>query len=249
MTLADLQTAVEHEPDDSRAVEVASDALLSNPLELMFEIMDEEAAENARAPCCARANWAKAFAEFARSERIDSSTSFKYAKLSHAHPHEFKRERKLLAEKPWLYFGRCWPYTVQPMRGDPALWLPLGREYKPLGQDQFGGESHRYEDFASIAWRFSNCDPLAIEGVWPRTPGYLYNDGLDSRRGYFERLGRLISNADDPVECVRRLMLAWRSSYPPPPRGAGAKPRRDAPSPGGVAMKPLAGASPATLAA
>jgi hypothetical protein len=210
MTLADLQAAVEAEPDDVHAVELVSDALMSDPLGVMFSVMDAETAEeNARV-----AQWARAFAEFAKAERIDSSTSFKYAKLSGAHPHEFKRERKLLAERPWLDFGRCWPYTVQPMRGDPVLWLPLGREYKPLGQDQFGGKSYRYQEPASIAWRFSNCDPLAIEGVWPRTPGYLYNDGLDSRRGYFERLGRLISYADDPVECVRRLVLAWRSAYP-----------------------------------
>jgi hypothetical protein len=48
--------------------------------------------------------WEKAFAEFARSGR-DSSTAFKYAELSYAHLNEYKRERKLLAERPWLDFG------------------------------------------------------------------------------------------------------------------------------------------------
>jgi hypothetical protein len=41
-TLASLQAAIEAEPDDARAVELAADALYADPLNMMFAIMDAE---------------------------------------------------------------------------------------------------------------------------------------------------------------------------------------------------------------
>lgn len=212
---SDSLSFIKGEPNDARAVEALTKAFLADPLGVGLAIMDAENiqdAEDARALA-----WEKAFAEFAGSERIDPRP-FKYAHLSNCRPHEYTRERKLLAEKPWLDFGRCWPYCIERAPGAPHLWVPRGRGYQALGQDQFGRKVARDAGCdAAIGWRFSDCDPLSIEGVWPRNPGWLYNDGLDSRRNCFARLGRLISFADDPHECARRLMLAWRSAYPPSP--------------------------------
>jgi hypothetical protein len=76
-------------------------------------------------------------------------------------------------------------------------WLPLGRQYKPLGCDQNG--YYHYELFDRLAWQFT-YDPREIEGGSRVIQGdwvYLYKDGKTGRvadlQNYLERVVRLIA--------------------------------------------------------
>lgn len=141
--------------------------MYADPLAVIMAIWDAEIAEGNDDPAPSTldaVNWEQAIADFAKAERIQTQP-FKCANLHSARSDEYTRERNLLRCKSWRDFGRHWPHCFQQLTCDPGLWLPLGRQYKPLGQEQFDGGFYRYDDFASIAWRFT-CDPLTIEGVW-----------------------------------------------------------------------------------
>jgi hypothetical protein len=124
------------------------------------------------------------------------------------------RPPKLLG-KPWLDFGRNWPYCFA--RITDGAWAPLGRNYKPLGEEQWPGRIDDYNEFAPTAWRFIDDPTTFGEDVWTRVAGdrlWLYNDDPASRRDYFARVGRLIALTDDPVEYAR--LLTWHNGQPPP---------------------------------
>jgi hypothetical protein len=105
-------------------------------------------------------------------------------------------------------FYTHWPYCVRKLETDGRqnLWLPLGREYAPIGYDpQRDNDNERcphlswYEQFGHLAWQFT-CDPREIEGGCHVIQGdtiYLYKDGETHRvRGLeddLRRVGRLIA--------------------------------------------------------
>lgn len=78
------------------------------------------------------------------------------------------------------------------------VWLPLNRDYKPIGQDG--------EDFASGPVRFA-VDPTTLRGIWHGSVEgqtlYLYDDAPESRVDYFARLERLFSYTLKTVESSR----------------------------------------------
>lgn len=93
------------------------------------------------------------------------------------------------------------PYLIERIGDDGKLWLPLNREYKPLGRPR--SEFVRYEDEIANAMVFRR-DPRKFDGIFinhdPRAPKdlardrmWLYSDSPASRQDYFARLGRLLS--------------------------------------------------------
>jgi hypothetical protein len=193
-----IKAAIDREPDDALAVEAVADIIMSDPLAAMLEIMDAEAATDRET-----AIWEGVMVEFAKRERIKTSP-FQYTG---------NRPPKLL-RKPWLDFGRNWPYCFARTAG--GSWIPLGRQYKPLGAEQFGGGSFKYNEFAHTAWRFIDDPTTFGEDVWTRVTGdrlWLYSDDPASRRDYFARVGRLVALTDDPVEYAR--LLTWHNGQPP----------------------------------
>lgn len=91
---------------------------------------------------------------------------------------------------------RYWmPYTFHKL-DHPRLkhvYLPLNRNYKPLGITS--REGVRYEDFIGQAIAFAQ-DPSGFKDVWDDTTPkglFLYADSPNTRTDYFERLGRLLS--------------------------------------------------------
>jgi hypothetical protein len=58
------------------------------------------------------------------------------------------------------------PYTIEHLdeRHGPHVYLPVHRNYNPLGTDYDGGPA-RSHDVADLAWHFRR-DPREIEGAW-----------------------------------------------------------------------------------
>ncbi len=179
--------------------EAIKKALLNDPVGFMFAVEDAENAEDAVEL------WERAIVDFAARERVKTQ-HFMYASIC-SRPAAHEREWDRLNAKPWLDFGRNWPYCFRYLPRHDA-WLPLGREYQPLGEMQWGATVHaRYDDFAHAAWRFV-VDPRTL-GIWRQAHPdtlYLYNDDPASRRDYFARVDRLIAATDDPIKYARRLM-------------------------------------------
>jgi hypothetical protein len=73
------------------------------------------------------------------------------------------------------------------------LYLPLNRNYKPLGQ--ISAEHVRHEDYTAQAVIFQS-DPHRIRNVWTDPEQlYLYNDAPSSRSDYFARYEKLLSRS------------------------------------------------------
>jgi hypothetical protein len=97
-------------------------------------------------------------------------------------------------------FYRHWPFCLMKLHADGCenLWLPLGREYKPLGCEQDG--YYDYERYGHLAWQFT-CDPREVEGGWRMIQDdrvFLYRD---------HEMGRLRDH-EDYLRCVGRLIAA-----------------------------------------
>lgn len=90
------------------------------------------------------------------------------------------------------WFRRFMPYQFAEMKGPrgTAVYLPVNRDYKPLGLKKEDCQVP-YELYMGAAVTFA-ADPHTFKDVWTNIDGlYLYNDGYNSRRDYFERLERL----------------------------------------------------------
>ena len=89
---------------------------------------------------------------------------------------------------------RFWmPYTFHPLDAKKRVYLPLNRNYKPLGYTS--KVMVDYEDYRPQAVIFG-ADPHTVKDVWTSGQGlYLYNDGPSSRTDYFERFERLMSRS------------------------------------------------------
>jgi hypothetical protein len=73
------------------------------------------------------------------------------------------------------------------------LYLPVNRNYKPLGN--MGREWVDYRSYASQAVIFRR-DPHHLEGVWADPERlYLYKGSVGSRLDYFARYERLVSHS------------------------------------------------------
>jgi hypothetical protein len=119
-----------------------------------------------------------------------------------------------------------WPYCIR--RLENGSYLPLGRNYEPLGHCE-EGRVYDYEQFASQAWTFT-CDPLKLDGVWCPHAGapYLYSgERLHSLRefeDYLTRFGRLLTATGEHAPFYLAPML--RSL--PPEKGGVAPQEPDA---------------------
>jgi hypothetical protein len=97
---------------------------------------------------------------------------------------------------PGQWFRYCMPYEfalLKATRLRSPLYLPVNRDYKPLGLSKGSVGFVDYEDYVLQAVTFSR-DPHALEGIWmPNEQGrlFLYDDGGDSRKDYFARLDKL----------------------------------------------------------
>jgi hypothetical protein len=91
------------------------------------------------------------------------------------------------------------------------VYLPLNRNYKPLGQ--VSRQRVRYEDYVDQAMIFST-DPTRFEAIWTAVHDdklWLYNDASSSRIDYFERFGRLMSQK---VRLVGKVVRGDRAADP-----------------------------------
>lgn len=109
------------------------------------------------------------------------------------------------------FFRKSLPYCFTKLKSDAHrhVWLPLNRDYKPLG---FLGRSWaNYQDHIANAVVFSR-DPSTFKNVWDggisSTDCFLYNDGSDLAE-YFNRLEKLLSHQHS----LYGLTTAGRSSW------------------------------------
>ena len=101
-----------------------------------------------------------------------------------------KSAAALTSRQHWF---RYWmPYQFIPLKagGKRHVYLPVNRDYKPLGMKN---AFVNYEAHLTNAVVFAR-DPHRFKDIWfdPKTL-YLYNDSPRSRLDYFERLGHLMA--------------------------------------------------------
>ena len=91
-------------------------------------------------------------------------------------------------------FRKTFPYCLTKLDDNrfANVWLPLNRNYKPLGI--LGSAFVDYKLHIGAALIFYS-DPHNFAGVWEKTHStflYLYNDGTDLSAMYFPRLQNLL---------------------------------------------------------
>jgi hypothetical protein len=99
-----------------------------------------------------------------------------------------------------LLFRVAMPYCFHKIDAPGAkdVYLPLNRNYKPLGYAGPQGSSLSswvdYKDYLHQAVVFSR-DPSTFEGIWTKTTPflYLYSDSSATQATYFQRLEKLMS--------------------------------------------------------
>jgi hypothetical protein len=83
------------------------------------------------------------------------------------------------------------------------LYLPLNRNYKPLGYTASAWVE--YKDYKNQAVIFRSA-PQKFKDVWHDTEGlYLYDDGLQSRESYFARLEALLDRSMPVAELADKI--------------------------------------------
>jgi hypothetical protein len=110
-----------------------------------------------------------------------------------------KARAGLTQSNHWFKFWMPYLFQALDVPGAKHVYLPLNRNYKPLGYTS--REWVKYENYASQAVRFKR-DPSSFIDVWRQPKDYdiadrlwLYNDGVESRVDYFERLEKLMGRA------------------------------------------------------
>jgi hypothetical protein len=103
------------------------------------------------------------------------------------------KQARLVTTNKW--FRMFMPYTFTRLHGAkrPLTFLPLNRNYKPLGV--CSRDWVKYADYESQAMVFA-VDPRKFKGVWETIridDLWLYSDGPKSRVDYFERLAKLFT--------------------------------------------------------
>jgi hypothetical protein len=192
------------EIENIQTVDEARALIERDPLGVMFTFWDMENASAAETEA-----WERAIVDFAARERIKPR------------PFQYSCTRPpILQRKPWLDFGTCWPYCFARLdKHDACFAIPLGRNYKPLAEEQWPGCYYDYNEFAHTAWRFID-DPATLgDDIWTRVGPerlWLYNDDPASRRGYFARVGRLLALTYDPIKHLHMLAGAVGRDDGPP---------------------------------
>lgn len=106
------------------------------------------------------------------------------------------------------WFRYHMPYALQ--RLDDKTWLPLNRNYKPLG---YLLKAHvEYADYRAQAMRFVT-DPRTFKDIWTAANDdilFMYNDGPESREDYFDRLGRLLNHSVQVAAMPEGVLIAPR---------------------------------------
>lgn len=97
------------------------------------------------------------------------------------------------------HFFRMWmPYVFQRIEfpGKKHAFLPLNRDYKPLGQ--LSGEHVDYDAHGLSHGVSFSRDPANFKDIWYNVHGnmlWLYDDSIKSRIDYFARLERLMAKS------------------------------------------------------
>lgn len=94
------------------------------------------------------------------------------------------------------WFRRNMIYHLRKLDLPGHVYLPLNRDYRPLGmaKDDTIWRDDDYMAHADRAMKFAR-DPNTFEGVWGHSPLYMYHDGMNFRGDYFERLEKLFSRS------------------------------------------------------
>lgn len=103
--------------------------------------------------------------------------------------------------QPGGHFFRYWmPYVFRKVhcKRYTRPYLPLNRNYKPLGF--LDREWVDYQSYISTLAVFFRSDPAKFDGIWWNVDEqgehmWLYEDALDSRRDYFQRLEKLMAKS------------------------------------------------------
>jgi hypothetical protein len=132
-------------------------------------------------------------------------------------PEAFEAAAKAVQWSWSAWFHSAMPYAFVRLDRPGNVWLPLNRDYKPLGIRTT--DWVEYDDHADSAIKFAR-DPSGFPGVWwneqaDRSTLYLYSDAPCSRLTYWERLGRLLSHSHRmassirPDDATQRRARAW----------------------------------------
>jgi len=101
----------------------------------------------------------------------------------------------------WFRYWMPYHFKKLEVRGREHVYLPLNRNYKPLGKTS--REHVNFEEFSAQAMVFQT-DPHAFEHVWHLEGLYLYDDSARSWSDYFVRLGRLLSQRVQVLEMAEK---------------------------------------------
>lgn len=87
------------------------------------------------------------------------------------------------------------PYTLRKLAVGKHVYLPVNRNYAPLGFPYQDGQGDDL-DYVGQAMSFAS-DPALFTGVWwsESAPLSLYADGNETRLTYWARLEKLLSHA------------------------------------------------------
>jgi hypothetical protein len=195
-----LKTAVDREPDDARKVEALADAILANPLDVLFGLWDAE---------LARGNDAGSDA--------DSELDVEYLFAAY--------DRRKQARR-WREWPRDWqPYCL--VRRADNTWTMVGREYKRLGTVQ--STSAPWSDWNApdhVIWQFKCRDPFLLLGgdgenrIWRKPPGFWGPRCLYlplNEPDYCICVGRLIAATVDPSSYASLVLGRLPLPMPPTP--------------------------------
>jgi hypothetical protein len=100
----------------------------------------------------------------------------------------------------WFWFRHNMIYAITKVVADkPHVWLPLNRDYKPLGivpQEGWVDYDLYAKEYPTLAMRFAR-DPRRLKDVWVTDQGdmlWLYSDRLWEAASYYDRLRKLLEH-------------------------------------------------------
>jgi hypothetical protein len=117
---------------------------------------------------------------------------------------------RLTIQERWFRYWMPYTFSQLEVMGQSHVYLPLNRNYNPLGVWSRRGAPIDYRKYSDQALVFPS-DPRKFEGVWYKQTLYLYEDDPNSRLDYFERLERLMSRSVNLLPMVMPW-LDWPNS-------------------------------------
>jgi hypothetical protein len=118
-------------------------------------------------------------------------------------------------DTPW--FRIHMPYVFMCLHPNKRLWIPLNRDYRPVGVEKTDDTWVEFEIDYSDRIVHTSVDLATLAGTIFLSGTYLYDDSVESRVDYFERVNSLMRfpmtlATPRQQEMVRKHYLATRAA-------------------------------------